>query len=48
LMACRKPNKMLWQVEIKGLQEIYQVISNFVSSNLKVDIVHSQFYFSLR
>jgi hypothetical protein len=43
-----KPNKMLWQVEIKGLQKIYQVISNFVSSNLKVSIVHSQFYFSLR
>jgi hypothetical protein len=33
-----KPNKMLWQVEIKGLQEIYQVISNVVSSNLKVSI----------
>jgi hypothetical protein len=41
LMACRKPNKMLWQVEIKGLQEIYQNISNFVSSNLKVSNVHS-------
>jgi hypothetical protein len=25
LMA-RKANKMLWQVEIKGLQEIYQAI----------------------
>jgi hypothetical protein len=43
-----KPNKMLWQVEINGLQEIYRVISNFVSSNLKVSIVHSQIYFSLR
>ena len=37
---------MLWQVEIKGLQEIYQVISNFVSSNLKVSIVQSILFFS--
>ena len=37
---------MLWQVEIKGLQEIYQVIGNFVSSNLKVSIVQSILFFS--
>jgi hypothetical protein len=36
-----KPNKMFWQVEIKDLQEIYQVISNFVGSNSKVSIIHS-------
>jgi hypothetical protein len=35
-MACRKPNKMLWQVEIKGLQVLPIILRWHLNANSQV------------